>query len=122
MSISIYYNATRDVPLDEIERKAVDILLIRYSVDDEIEKYLRSGAGLNWESFRFTPSDEPEVILTGATKLPSNADEASRIGIQHWCKLLSEVRRVLPGATWSVRVENHKIQWDLEAMAYDPSK
>ena len=121
-SISIYYKATRATPLSNSEKKTVDALVAKYSMDGEIEKYLRTGKGLNWESFSFVPSNEPEVVLYGATKLPNNTKEASWLGVQHWCKLLSEIRRAIPNATWNVRVENHEMQWDSNAMSYDPSK
>jgi hypothetical protein len=122
MSISIYYKATRDVPLSDSEKKTIDGLVAEYSVDAEIEKYLKTGEGLNWESFSFIPSKEPQVILSGSTKLPNNTPDADWIAVQHWCKLLSAIRRAVPEATWNVRVQNHRMHWDANALCYDPTK
>lgn len=122
MSMSIYYNVTQSTPLSENEEKTIENLLAKYSVDDDIEEYMKTGKGLNWESFTFYETDEPKVVLNGSTTLPDNTDEANWIGIQHWCKLLSEIRRLIPNAIWEVQVEDHDIEWNPNDNSYDPSK
>jgi hypothetical protein len=42
-------------------------------------------------------------------------------GLQYWCRLLSEVRHVVPGATWHVHVDDHDIAWIEELRSFDPS-
>ena len=42
------------------------------------------------------------------------------VGVQHWCSVLTEIRRVLHNADWDVRVDDHSIQWDEDAGEYDP--
>lgn len=44
------------------------------------------------------------VIFEGATKLPDNSENAVWDGLQHWCSLLSEIRRIIPDADWQVNV------------------
>ena len=122
MSVAIYYRVVRVAPLTDAEKKAIDGLVEKYSVDNDIEKYLKTGKGLNWESFSFSEANETKVVLSGATALPNNTEDATWVGVQHWCKLLSEIRRLIPNAIWNVHVENHEIQWDSKAFAYDPKK
>jgi hypothetical protein len=121
MSISIYYKVLRTEPLTDLERASVDSILRKYSVDEQIRKYLNSGQGLNWESFCIYPSHGNGLaIFEGATKLPDNTKDATWIGVQHWCAVLSEIRRGVDGATWRVAVEDHEIAWDETSKRYDP--
>lgn len=94
----------------------------RFSVDDLIENYIRSGQGLNWESFCLVDGPTTsEIILAGATKLPDNTQDAMWTGIQHWCAALSEIRRAVPDAAWSVAVDDHEMTWDESTQNYDPA-
>ncbi len=115
MSVSIYYTAKRSRPINAEEQAQIDRLVDSFLIDDELEAYLRTGEGLNWESFTIydpaTPS-QPDVIFEGATKLPDNTDEATWIGLEHWLELLAQLRRALPGATWHVHVDDHDLAWD----------
>ena len=124
MSISIYYTATRSTAMTDAESLAVDSIVAEYSVDDQILSRERTGVGPNWESFcvydRNNPT-EPHAIFEGATKLPDNTEDAMWIGLQHWCKALSAIRRALPDANWDCRVDDHEMQWDDAAQEYDPA-
>ena len=124
MSFSIYYTATRSTPLTDTESSAIASVVAEYSVDDQIEAREKSGDGPNWESFcvydRADPT-EPDAIFEGATKLPDNSEDAMWVGLQHWCKAISAIRRILPDAKWDVRVDDHEMQWDESAQEYDPS-
>lgn len=123
MAISIYYTARRRAALNSAEESAVTTIVSRYSVDEKIEQLLASGAGLNWESFDFTLNSElgglfkKGVVLSGSTKLPDNQEDATWVGVQHWCKCLSEIRATLPECDWYVAVEDHELQWDARANA-----
>ena len=124
MSVSIYYAARRQQPLSPDERAALDRLIARYSIRDHVEQHVQTSKGHNGENFHlYEPSEltEPSVVFEGATKLPDNSGDALWELIQHWCQLLSEVRRVLPSASWDVHVDDHDITWDEEQQAYDPS-
>src|SRR5437763_10289770 len=112
MASSIYYTAKRPTPMTKSEKEIVDAIVRWCSVDKNIEKYLQSGEGLNWESFSvYDKPSAPDVIFEGATKLPDNTKDASWTGVWHWCSMLSFIRLVLHDADWRVAVENHKIKW-----------
>lgn len=128
MSISIYYEARRANPLEPPEWEQFRRITRLYSVDRKIEEYANTGRGLNWESFSFyhefpdyQPS-EPDLVLEGATRLPDNSEDAVWEGVQHWCTALSALRRAIPGAEWSVRIEDHEIPWDEKAKSFDPTR
>jgi hypothetical protein len=125
MSISIYYTATRSASLSADERAVIDALIEEFSVDDEIQEYLNTRQGLNWESFCvYDPNDPTEagVIFEGATKLPDNSDVAIWRGLEHWSRLLSRIRRAVPGARWHVHVDDNDLVWDDSAAEYDLSQ
>ncbi|NBV22060.1 MAG: hypothetical protein EBS05_09095 [Proteobacteria bacterium] len=122
MSVSIYYEAKRKQPLTASERAAIEAITQRFSVDDQIESYIRSGQGLNWESFcLYDEPTAPDIIFEGATKLPDNTQDAMWMGVQHWCAALSEMRRAVPDAAWRVAVDDHKMTWDASTQNYDPA-
>jgi hypothetical protein len=123
MSVSIYYEARRAAPLSPVEKEKVSELVEKFSVDEAIEKYMESGQGLNWESFGFYDEPyEPGVIFKGSTCLPDNTQEAVWIGVQHWCSTLTEIRRAVKNAVWTVQVEDHPISWDDSRQMFDPTK
>ena len=128
MAISIYYTARRKAPLSLNELAVVEQIVHRHRVEDEIERFLSRRAGLNWESFDFSTNLESSsflkkgVVLSGSTKLPDNQENASWIGVQHWCKCLSELRNSVPDCEWNVKVEDHEMHWDASVSAYDPTR
>jgi hypothetical protein len=128
LSISIYYTAHRKIPLNSSEIAAVSEKASHYSVNEQIDQLLDTGLGLNWESFDFTINSEAGsffkkgIVFSGATKLPDNKEEATWVGLQHWCKCLSALRTILSNCDWHVQVEDHEIKWNAVAGAYDPSQ
>jgi len=126
MGISIYYESHRSKPLDKVERRKIDEIVEKGSVNSEIEKYIETGIGLNWESFCIYGNENPKtnmsIVFEGSTKLPDNSEDATWIGVQHWCKVLTEIRHVLNDAKWKVAVEDHEIFWDDTKGEYDPTK
>lgn len=128
MALSIYYTARRKAPLSLSEITVVDAIVHRHCVDDQIERFISLGSGLNWESFDFSINVEPSrflkkgLVFSGSTKLPDNQEDATRIGVQHWCKCLSEIRIAVSGCEWNVQVEDHEMQWDAAVNAYDPTR
>lgn len=127
MGISIYYAARRKAPLCSNEIAAIEEIVRRYCVDDLMELFLSRGIGYNWEPFDFSTNLEPRrllkksLVLSGSTKLPDNQENATWIGIQHWCKCLTEIRRSIPGSDWSVSVDDHEMVWDVAIRSYDPT-
>jgi hypothetical protein len=57
--------------------------------------------------------DNPRSIVAGEVRL-GRFEQLNQIfsRIKHWCKLLTEVRRAVPGATWQVFVGEDEVQWD----------
>ncbi|AOR63297.1 hypothetical protein KU73_16940 [Pectobacterium wasabiae] len=100
----------------------------RYSVNEQIEKYLMTGEGLNWASFDFSLNVKTGnvfrkgIVLSGSTQLPDSDENASWIGVQYWCQCLSEIRTALTHCEWRVTIEDHSIPWDAEAKAYSPTR
>jgi hypothetical protein len=124
MSISIYYVASRESPLEASEVTLLNKLIEEYAVEDKIAQREKDGVGPNWQSFgvyRNNQRKEPLVVFEGATGLPDNSEEAVWIGLQHWCKLLTQIRLALRGLTWRVHVDGHEILWDESRREYDPS-
>jgi hypothetical protein len=125
VGISIYYVAKREQPLTPAEQKAINDLVGRYAIQDLLAEHERTGQGYNGESFCiYDPDDptEPGAIFEGATRLPDNSEEVFWYGIQHWCRLLSEIRRLLSGASWQVHIDDHDVVWDEKRREYDPSQ
>jgi hypothetical protein len=123
MGTAIYYTAKRNMPLSADEHARIRRVVDDYAVEDRINAYLATGKGPNWQSFFvYDPNDptEPEIIFEGATGLPNNSDEAIRMGVQHWCVALSEIRRVIPDAEWHVHIEDCAIRWDDKKQLFDP--
>jgi hypothetical protein len=123
MGVSIYYTAKRDRPLSAEEHVRIHCVVDNYAVEDQIDRYLASGQGPNWQSFFvYDSSDpsEPGVIFEGATGLPDNSEDAIRAGVQHWCAALSAIRRVVPDAEWRVYIEDCAIRWDQRKQHFDP--
>jgi hypothetical protein len=124
MSVSIYYTARREQPLSSDEEAAIERIRASYSIREQVERYVQTRRGHNGENFciydRSDPT-EPGVVFEGATKLPDNSEDALWELLQHWCKLLSEVRRAVPSAEWHVHVDDHDIPWNDEEQAFDPS-
>jgi len=110
MSVSIYYTASREEPLTSAEWTAIDAIVARYPVEALVAEC---------EGFCvYDEGTEPGVVFQGATKLPfSDDDEAV---LRYWCALLSEVRRVIEGATWKVQVDEAMVPWDEKLQRFFP--
>jgi hypothetical protein len=124
MGVSIYYTASRAEPLTTTERSAIESVIARYPLDTLIAKCSVAEGEYDGEDFCVYPTDddtEPGVVFEGATKLPLCSVDAMWAALQHWCRLLSEVRRALPNTTWRVHVDDHDIPWVEELRSFDPS-
>jgi hypothetical protein len=122
MSFSIYYSAKRDSPLTKTEMQRLGTVLRSFDKSSEVENYVHSGKGLNWESFTLYDAanlDEGDVVA-GATKLPDNRAFAMHKGASHWVACLNQIRReVLPDAQWSVHIEDKSLLWSDESGWHD---
>ena len=109
MSISIYYSAERQIPLSENENEKIEQLIEEYS-----ESYTYKDTQESFYLYDYD-EDEPEVIFNGSTKLPlSDNFEETIIAVLHWAECLSEIRRIVPGASWSVNMDDTDFIWSDE--------
>lgn len=123
MGVSIYYAASRPEPLTCAEWAAVDAAITRHPLPALLKKCGIAEGEFDGEDFCVYPADgdaEPGVVFEGATKLPLCSEDAMGAAVQHWCRLLSEVRGVVPGAAWRVHVDDHAIPWSETMRAFDP--
>ena len=128
MSLSIYYNATRDHPLTAAEKGIVSANLKQFSVEEKIEAYQQTGEGWNGESYTFyTDADgdflageEDQVVLEGATTLPDSSDEMTEEALQYFCNALTQLRLAIPTLKWEVDFEDIEIKWDDSFKRYVP--
>ncbi len=111
MGMSLYYTATRATPLTEAERSAILGAVAAHPAPRA-----------QWEDFCLynPPFDAPDTILEGATGLPMRSAPTLRDALQHWCALLTALRRLVPDAEWSVSMDDHPIPWDDNLQAFDP--
>jgi hypothetical protein len=124
VGVSIYYTASRAQPLSSVEQAAIDAVVARYPVEELLAECGVAEEEYNGEGFCVYSTEdpaEPGVVFEGATKLPLCTEDAFWAALQYWCRLLSEVRRVVPGATWQVHVDDHDIAWVEGLRAFDPS-
>ncbi len=124
MGVSIYYSASRPEPLSAAERSAIEVAVARYPLAAVLEECGVAEGEFDGEDFCIYPADagtEPGVVFEGATKLPLCSEDAMWAAVQHWCRLLSDVRRVVPGAAWHVHVDDHDIPWAEELQAFSPA-
>ncbi|MFD8597876.1 hypothetical protein ACFV1L_23005 [Kitasatospora sp. NPDC059646] len=106
MSVSLYYCASRSVPLTAAEAAAVERTVSSrassFPYRDEESLCLYDGGG-----------SEPDEILAGSTKLPFVADRVLPV-VAHLLDSVSELRRALPGAEWRVHLDDLDVPWDEE--------
>ena len=124
MGVSIYYTANRKDPLSAAERSAIDAAIARHPLAALLDECGVPESEFNGEDFCVYPVDadtEPGVVFEGATKLPLCSEDALWAAVQHWCRLLSETRRVVTGAAWHVHIDDHDIPWVEESQAFDPA-
>lgn len=124
MGISIYYTASRKEPLSAAERLAIEAAIAQHPLAVLLDECGVTEGEFNGEDFCVYPVDadtEPGVVFEGATKLPLCSEDAMWMAVQYWCRLLSEVRRVVHGAAWHVHVDDRDISWVDGLRAFDPA-
>jgi hypothetical protein len=111
MGVSIYYEVTRDRACSEKENALIRSIIKKYNDDPDIVSLVDEGGG---ELFSFYPdSDEANVILEGAVKLPLSldSDDVMYVG-ESWLDLLSEIRNILEDSTWRVHIDGAPVFWN----------
>lgn len=106
MAVTLQYIAERPTPLSSDEGAAVARIVEQ------------GNATARADAPRLAPdTDLPEaVVLRGRTELPVHPLHALT-SLVHWCATLTELRRAVPDAWWSVRVDGEQVPWD-EATGY----
>jgi hypothetical protein len=123
MNPAIYCSARRPAPLSKSEHEAVNKILAKYSVDSRIKQFEETGQGIHWRPWSFLPEEEfssADTILEGSAELPCESDESLAAAIEHWCNVVSALRREIPKALWVVRIEDYEIKYDYRTDRYDP--
>lgn len=102
MGTSIHYTAERPSPLSEVERADVDRIVAEQN----------EGFPFDYEVLYFYEADveQPEVLLDGSTKITMEASEMLP-SIAYWCVALTQLRRALPSAQWTVHLDGIEIPW-----------
>lgn len=107
MSFSLYYQAKRDRPLTGDEETAA-AEIVRHSCTQYPFKRKVEDFGV------YPAGEEAGVIFSGATKLPGNGPKALYDTVNYWLKGLTEITRLLEGASWEVRFDDVDLILDPE--------
>ena len=105
MSISIYYTAKRNCPLNDEEKKGVRTIVDKYCSEFPFKN--------KHEDFCLysEPFDEQDTVLDGATTIPMNMDIFYDV-IQYWLKCLSELTVFLSDCEWNVHLDDVNLIWE----------
>ncbi|MFD7733288.1 hypothetical protein ACFV6F_23215 [Kitasatospora phosalacinea] len=111
MSVSLYYAASRALPLTAAEAAAVErvVAAALTSFPYEDEECLHLYEGLH--EGRYGGGGEPGRLLAGSTKMPLDPERALPV-ILHVLGSVTELRRALPGAAWHVHLDDLDVPWD----------
>ena len=106
MGVSLYYTAERTTLLTEQEQEDITLIIDKYNDTFEYAEEAES-----FDLYAYDDS-ESEVILAGATKMPSSADiEVLMYSINHWLQCLTEVRLAVTDAEWHVHLDDSDAVW-----------
>ncbi|MEU6969517.1 hypothetical protein AB0A71_17565 [Kitasatospora aureofaciens] len=104
MSVSLYYRASRAMPLTNAEMATVERIVAAhmsaFPYRDEESLYLYDSSG-----------SEPDEIVAGSTKMPLDPSRALPV-IAHVLDAVTELHRALPGAQWHVHMDDLDVPWD----------
>jgi hypothetical protein len=125
MSVSIYCFARRPQPLSDDERRTVERIVAKYSVESRIRRFEATGQGIAWRPLQLRSGDElsyGDAILEAVAELPTESEEALATALAHWCNAASALRREIHKALWEVRAGDREIPWDYLHERYEPEK
>ena len=125
MNPVLYCSARRPTPLCPAEREAIRKLEEKYSVESRIKRYEETGQGIRWRPWHWLNEEEysaADTILEGSAALPCETEEGLATAIDHWCNVVSALRREIHKALWEVRIGDREIKYDYRSDRYDPAK
>ncbi|MEU2680488.1 hypothetical protein ABZ638_26750 [Streptomyces sp. NPDC007107] len=104
MSVSLYYSATRAMPLTDTERAAVERI---------VAAHMESFPYEDEESLHLYDSDDtrPDEVVAGSTKMPFDPARVLVV-LDHVLGSVSELRGALPEAEWRVHLDDLDVPWD----------
>ncbi|MBO9568584.1 MAG: hypothetical protein J7503_07140 [Cellulomonas iranensis] len=103
MAVRLHYRATRPAPLTPDEVAVARGLVAAHNAD------------YPFDADALDLTDPGDASLQGSTTLPQQDPFATFLGLAHWCRALTDVRRALPGTSWQVSVDDDPVPWDDEA-------
>ncbi|WP_046529857.1 MULTISPECIES: hypothetical protein [Cellulomonas] len=103
MAVRLHYRATRPAPLTPDEVAVARGLVAAHNAD------------YPFDADALDLADPGDASLQGSTTLPQQDPFATFLGLAHWCRALTDVRRALPGTSWQVSVDDDPVPWDDEA-------
>jgi hypothetical protein len=110
MSVSLYYRASRAIPLTDAETAAVERVVAAhmssFPYQDEESLYPYDS-----ETLHLYDSTEPDEIVAGATKMPRDPGRVLLV-ITHVLDAVTQLRRALPAASWHVHLDDLDVPWD----------
>ena len=106
MGVPLYYTAERSTLLTQQEQEKVASIVNEYN-----DKFEHADDAETFDLYAYDDS-ESDVILAGATKVPSSIDiEVLMYSINHWLQCLTEIRLVVGDAEWHVHVDDTDAVW-----------
>jgi len=106
MGVSLYYTAERNTLLTQQEQEKVSSI-----VDEYNESFEHADDAETFDLYAYDDG-ESEVILAGATKMPSSTDiEVLMYSINHWLQCLTEIRLAVTDAEWYVHLDDTDAVW-----------
>ncbi|MFD6275268.1 hypothetical protein ACFWFI_06810 [Streptomyces sp. NPDC060209] len=104
MSVSLYYCASRSMPLTDAETAAVERIVAARTSSFPYE---------DQESLYLYDSDDsrPDEVVAGSTKMPFDPGQVLPV-LDHVLGSVSQLRRALPGAEWHVHMDDLDVPWD----------
>lgn len=105
MSMSIYYTAKRNCPLNNEEKRVVQTIVDKYCSEFPLKN--------KHEDFCLysEPFDEQDTVLDGATTIPMNMKIFYDV-ILYWLKCLSELTEFLSDCEWNVHLDDVDLIWE----------
>ena len=125
MNPSFFCSVRRPAPLCPAEREAIQKIEEKYSVESRIKRFEETGQGIHWRPWRWLSEEEfsaADTILEGSAELPCETEDALATAIEHWCNVVSALRREIHKALWEVRAGDREIHYDYRSDRYYPAK